>query len=207
MRKGSEMAKKGIFFILSAPSGSGKTTLCKRAVEEIKGLKHSVSYTTRMPRPRERDKIDYYFISEKEFQKKIKRGEFIEWAKVHNSYYGTSIKIIKENIDKGIDLILDIDIQGAEQLRKQLKDRDAIFIFILPPSLGILRRRLKERASDSEREILKRMIDADKELSFYDKYDYILVNRDLDDATHQLKSIIIAERLKTRRFIFPSDFF
>jgi guanylate kinase len=201
------MAKKGIFFILSAPSGSGKTTLCKRAVEEIEGLKHSVSYTTRMPRPRERDKIDYYFISEKEFQKKIKKGEFIEWAKVHNNYYGTSIKIIKENIDKGIDLILDIDVQGAEQLRKQLKDRDAIFIFILPPSLGTLRTRLKERASDSEGEILKRMIDADKELSFYDKYDYILVNRDLDDATHQLKSIIIAERLKTRRFIFPSDFF
>jgi len=207
MRKGSEMAKKGVFFILSAPSGSGKTTLCKRAVEEIEGLKHSVSYTTRMPRPRERDKIDYYFISEKEFQKKIKRGEFIEWAKVHNNYYGTSIKIIKENIDKGIDLILDIDVQGSEQLRKQLKDRDAIFIFILPPSLGTLRARLKERASDSEGEILKRMIDADKELSFYDKYDYILVNRDLDDATHQLKSIIIAERLKTRRFIFPSDFF
>ncbi|HUU49693.1 MAG TPA: guanylate kinase [Nitrospinota bacterium] len=201
------MAKKGVFFILSAPSGSGKTTLCKRAVEEIEGLKHSVSYTTRMPRPRERDKIDYYFISEKEFQKKIKRGEFIEWAKVHNNYYGTSIKIIKENIDKGIDLILDIDVQGSEQLRKQLKDRDAIFIFILPPSLGTLRARLKERASDSEGEILKRMIDADKELSFYDKYDYILVNRDLDDATHQLKSIIIAERLKTRRFIFPSDFF
>jgi len=201
------MAKKGIFFILSAPSGSGKTTLCKRAVEEIEGLKHSVSYTTRMPRPRERDKIDYYFISEKEFQKKIKKGEFIEWAKVHNNYYGTSIKIIKENIDKGIDLILDIDVQGAEQLKKQLKDRDAIFIFILPPSLGTLRTRLKERASDSEGEILKRMIDADKELSFYDKYDYILVNRDLDDATHQLKSIIIAERLKTRRFIFPSDFF
>jgi len=201
------MAKKGIFFILSAPSGSGKTTLCKRAVEEIEGLKHSVSYTTRMPRPRERDKIDYYFISEKEFQKKIKKGEFIEWAKVHNNYYGTSIKIIKENIDKGIDLILDIDVQGAEQLKKQLKDRDAIFIFILPPSLGTLRTRLKERASDSEGEILKRMIDADKELSFYDKYDYILVNRDLDDATHRLKSIIIAERLKTRRFIFPSDFF
>lgn len=201
------MAKKGVFFIISAPSGSGKTTLCKRAVEEIENLKHSISYTTRLPRPRERNKIDYHFISEKEFHKRVKSGEFIEWAKVHNNYYGTSVKTIKENIDKGIDLILDIDVQGAEQLRKKLKDRDAIFIFILPPSLEILRVRLKERASDSEGEILKRMIEADKELSFYDKYDYILVNRNLDDTTHQLNSIIIAEKCKASRFSFPSDFF
>lgn len=202
-----KMNKKGVLFIISAPSGSGKTTLCRRAVEEIDNLEHSISCTTRPPRPRERDKIDYCFIPEKEFQKRIENDEFIEWANVHGNYYGTPMKTIKKSIEKGIDLILDIDVQGAEKLRDKFTERDAVFIYILPPSLEILHQRLKERESDTEAEILKRMLDADKELFHCERYDYILVNKDLNETTEQLKSIITAERCRVERFSFPKDFY
>ena len=125
---------------------------------------------------------------------------------MHQNYYGTSIKTIKNNIDKGIDLILDIDVQGAEQLRKKF-EKQAVLIFILPPSMKVLYNRLKERGSDSDMEIIRRMTEADKELSFYSKYDYILVNKELDKTTEELKSVIMAERCRTERFSFPKDFY
>lgn len=200
------MAKKGILFIISAPSGSGKTSLCKRVVKSVKNLKHSISHTTRAPRPREKEGINYFFVSKEQFQKKIKKKEFIEWAKVHQNYYGTSVKMIKDYLDKGKDLILDLDVQGAEQLRKRF-EKDAVLVFIIPPSLKVLHVRLKDRGSDSDREILRRMSDADKELSFYEKYDYILVNKDLDETAEQLQSIIISERCRTARFSFPNNFY
>jgi guanylate kinase len=200
------MAKKGMLFIISAPSGSGKTSLCKRVVKNVKNLKHSISHTTRAPRPREKEGINYFFVSEEQFQKKIKKNEFVEWAKVHQNYYGTSVKMIRDYIDKGTDLILDLDVQGAEQLRKKF-EKDAVFVFIIPPSLKTLHVRLKDRGSDSDREILRRMSEADKELSFYEKYDYILVNRDLEETAEQLQSIIISERCRTNRFSFPKNFY
>jgi len=188
--------KQGILFVVSAPSGAGKTSLCRAITDSLEQLNHSVSYTTRKPRPGEIDGRDYYFVSQERFQEMIKAGDFAEWAEVHSNHYGTSRRVLDEVIAKGIDVILDIDTQGAEQIKP--KYGNAVFIFIMPPSLEILEERLRNRRSDDENEIRKRMRRALEEIKDYTMYDYIIVNRDFDRALNELKSVVVAERCRTR---------
>ena len=187
--------KQGILFVVSAPSGAGKTSLCRAITDSLEQLNHSVSYTTRKPRPGEIDGRDYYFVSQDRFQEMIKAGDFAEWAEVHSNHYGTSRRVLDEVIAKGIDVILDIDTQGAKQIKP--KYGTAVFIFIMPPSLEILEERLRNRRSDDENEIRKRMRRAHEEIKDYAMYDYIIVNRDFDRALTELKSVVVAERCRT----------
>ncbi len=187
---------RGLLFVVSAPSGAGKTSLCRAITDSLQGLTHSISYATRKPRPGETDGRDYYFVSQERFQEMIKAGDFAEWAEVHSHLYGTSRRVLDDMIAKGIDVILDIDTQGAKQIKS--KYDAAVFIFIMPPSLDILEERLRNRKSDHEDEIKKRMRRAREEIRDYALYDYIVVNRDFDRALAELRSIVMAERCRTR---------
>ena len=188
--------KEGLVFVVSAPSGAGKTTLCRAVTDSLESLKHSISYTTREPRPGEKDGRDYFFVTEEKFRSMVRAGDFAEWAEVHSHLYGTSRKALDDMVLNGIDVILDIDTQGAMQIKKTY-DR-AMFLFILPPSLKILEERLHNRQSDDREEIKKRMRRAHEEIREYAMYDYIIVNRDFDRALSELRSIIVAERCRTR---------
>jgi len=183
-------------FVVSAPSGAGKTSLCRAITNSLEQLTHSISYATRKPRTGEIDGRDYYFVSQERFQEMIKAGDFAEWAEVHSNLYGTSRRVLDEMIAKGIDVILDIDTQGAKQIKT--KYDTAVFIFIMPPSLEILEERLRNRRSDDEKEIRKRMARAHEEIKDYEMYDYIIVNRDFDRALTELRSVVVAERCRTR---------
>jgi guanylate kinase len=187
-------ARKGELFIVSAPSGSGKTTLCRKVSSNIPRLKHSISYTTRPPRKNEKNNVHYTFISKNRFMGMKNKGAFAEWAVVHGNFYGTSAKRIQELSRKGYDVILDIDVQGAMQLKRTF--RDAVSVFILPPSMKILKERLKGRMSDHPEEIKKRLDTAKKEIAFYKDYDYIVINDELKKAQKELESIVISHRLQ-----------
>ncbi len=193
-----ELQGKEELFIISAPSGAGKTTLCRKLVDLMPGLKHSVSYTTRPRRKGEINNIHYTFISEKKFKSMIMKREFAEWAVVHGNLYGTSIKRLKELMKRGYDIILDIDVQGAMQMKRRVKD--AVYIFILPPSMKILEKRLKARMSDSADEIKKRLLKAKEEILHYSNYDYVIINDNLGKAVRELEGIILSRRLRIRRF-------
>jgi guanylate kinase len=188
---------KGELFIVSAPSGAGKTTLCHKLVKKLPGIEHSVSYTTRPPRRGEKDGIHYHFITKPRFKKMIEKGEFAEWAMVHGNLYGTSIRKLQDSNSKGYDIILDIDVQGAAQMRR--KFRDAHYIFILPPSIKVLSERLSNRKSDSKAEIKRRLERAREEIAGYIDYDCIIINDNLKDSLRELESIIDSSRLKTER--------
>ena len=185
---------RGLLYVVSAPSGAGKTSLCRAITDSLEDLTHSISYTTRKPRPGEIDGRDYYFVSQERFQAMIKAGDFAEWAEVHSNLYGTSRRVLDDMISKGIDIILDIDTQGAKQIKS--KFNSAVFIFIMPPSLDILEERLRNRKSDHENEIKKRMRRAREEIKDYAEYDYIVINRDFDRALTELRSVVIAERCR-----------
>jgi len=193
------MKRHGILYIISAPSGAGKTTLCKEVVDIFQNLRHSVSYTTRAPRPGEVHGRDYIFVSPSEFEKMITAGEFAEWAEVHGNHYGTAIKSLDEYRTKGIDVILDIDCQGARQLKERYGD--GVFIFILPPSFHELRRRLDSRNSDSDEVKERRIRNASDEIKELGWYDYIIVNDLFSKAVEELKSVLIAEQCRTLRVI------
>lgn len=188
------MKRRGVLFILSAPSGCGKTTLSKMLVQSNIGLINSISMTTRRSREDERDGVDYFFVEEKEFKKAIVKKEFLEWTKNFGFYYGTPKRFIMDNLKKGQDILLSIDVKGAIKVKKLYKD--AILIFLLPPSLEALKKRLKERMTDSLIEIKKRLKIAEKEISYLPKYDYSIINDNLKRAKSELESIITAERLK-----------
>jgi len=188
--------KQGLLFVVSAPSGAGKTSLCRAITDSLENFTHSISYATRKPRPGEIDGRDYYFVSQQRFQDMISAGDFAEWAEVHSNLYGTSRRVLDDMVEKGIDVILDIDTQGAKQIKP--KYETAVFVFIMPPSLEILEERLRNRKSDHEKEILKRMGRAREEIKDYPMYDYVIVNRDFDRALTELRSIIIAERCRMR---------
>lgn len=188
---------KGGIFIVSAPSGAGKTTLCDKLTDALKDIRHSVSYTTRAPRNGEVRDRDYTFVDEAEFQDMAKAGEFVEWARVHGNFYGTSRRRLEEMTDQGIDVILDIDTQGAGQLRKAYAG--GIYIFIMPPSMEALKSRLANRRNNPPEEIALRMKRALKEIKEYKKYDYVIINNLFDEALTELKSIVVAERVKTDR--------
>jgi guanylate kinase len=188
--------REGLLFVVSAPSGAGKTSLCKAITESLEGLMHSISYTTRKPRPGEIDGRDYYFVSAERFRDMIKAGDFAEYAEVHGNLYGTSRRVLNDMARGGIDVILDIDTQGARQIKAA--HSSAVFIFIMPPSMAILEERLRNRRSDHEEEIRKRMARARGEIRDYAMYDYLIVNRDFDRALSELRSIVTAERCRTR---------
>ena len=183
--------------MVSGPSGAGKTTLYRKAASSLPNLKHSVSYTTRRPRPGEVNDRDYTFINRDEFKGMIDRAEFAEWAEIHGKLYGTSKKRLEETMDSGIDVILDIDVQGAEQLKKKYKG--GVYIFVLPPSLEALGERLQKRMVNSKEEIEKRLKVAAKEIKRYREYDYVIVNNILEDALKELSAIIISKRVSTER--------
>ncbi|MDE3198519.1 MAG: guanylate kinase [Acidobacteriota bacterium] len=184
-------------FIISAPSGSGKSTLVSRLMSEVERLTFSVSYTTRKPRGAEAEGEAYHFITREEFEARLARNEFLEHAEVFGNYYGTHIGSLQDAKNKELDLVLDIDVQGAAQLKKSIPD--AVTIFVLAPSRDILEQRLRARSQDSDEVIRRRLADAAKEIQNYSLYDYVLVNNDLNLAAETLKSIVRAERVKRVR--------
>jgi len=189
--------RRGNLFIVSAPSGAGKTSLCQKLTSVVLNIRHSVSYTTRPPRRGEINDSDYTFVSEDEFRKMVKKNEFAEWAKVHGHLYGTSRKRLEELRETGIDVILDIDTQGAKEMRKHYDD--GVYIFILPPSMEALGERLEKRMSNSPEEIDLRMKRAREEIKDYKSYDYVIVNSDFSEALVELKAIVLAESKRTNR--------
>jgi guanylate kinase len=180
-------------FIISAPSGSGKSTLVRRLREKVPGLEFSISYTTRKPRGAEENGREYYFVTRDEFEAMIARDEFLEHADVFGNYYGTARRFLRKADAGGSDLLLDIDVQGAEQIRRKIPD--AVSIFILPPNRGELEQRLRNRSQDAESVIQRRLDAATREIENYGKYDYILVNDRLDDSVAGLEAIVLSERL------------
>jgi guanylate kinase len=187
----------GIVYIVSAPSGSGKSTLTAEMLRIIPGLEFSISYTTRPPRGSERNGVEYFFVSKQDFERMIAENEFLEYANVFGEYYGTSRHFVEAAAGRGNDLLLDIDVQGAAQVKKNLPD--AVSIFILPPSREVLETRLRRR-SQAERVddavISRRLNAAGKEIENYDNYDYILVNDQLELSIDELKAIILSERVR-----------
>ena len=187
-----------LVYIISAPSGSGKSTLVSELRKIVSGLRFSISYTTRKPRGSEQDGREYFFISREQFERMIARGEFLEYADVFGNYYGTAKRFLHEAEDSGDDLLLDIDVQGAAQIQKQIPE--AVSIFVLPPSRAELEKRLRRRSLadgvQSEEVIERRLRTASKEIENYSRYGYILVNDQLEESIDRLRAIVVAERLK-----------
>ncbi|MCF8106175.1 MAG: guanylate kinase [Desulfohalobiaceae bacterium] len=189
--------KTGVALIICSPSGGGKSTLISRLIRDFSNFSFSVSYTTRKPRPDEKHGREYYFVDRAEFEGLIDKHFFAEWAEVHANYYGTPLQAGLDLLRSGRDTIFDVDVQGAEQLRKNLQD--SISIFILPPSRQILEQRLTKRGSDDERELAVRLEAARQELIRADEFDYWVLNRDLERAYEDLKSIYLAEKCRSVR--------
>jgi guanylate kinase len=188
---------RGLLFVVSAPSGTGKTTVVERAVRACPNLERSRSYTSRPPRPAERKGVDYNFVSRREFDERIAHDEFLEWAEVFGNCYGTSRHDTDARLAAGVDLVLVIDVQGARQVRARM--RDAIGIFVLPPSFAVLEGRLRARCQDSEDAIARRLQTARREITAIEQYDYVVVNDEIDRAVGELIAIVRAERARRVR--------
>ena len=186
--------KQGLFLVVSAPSGAGKSSICQKMLELCPQLNFSISYTTRLPRPGEKDGKDYYFVSREDFLRRIKRGEFVEWVENFGNLYGTSRKTMGNHFAKGKDLLLDVEPRGAKKIKKVFKK--GIFVFILPPSRADLMKRLKRRGHESKEVIKTRLAQAESELREISWYDYVIFNKDLDKAVEELKAIYIAEKCR-----------
>ena len=193
--------KNGIYIILSSPSGAGKTTIARKLVKKDKNLKLSISYTTRIKRSNEKDKKDYFFITKKEFNSLKKKGFFIEWAKVFNNYYGTSLSKTQKIFHSGKDILFDIDWQGSRKIKKKI-GQNVINIFILPPSKKELIKRLNKRAQDPKDVVKQRLSFFKTELSHWKEYQYVLINDDLQKTTNNILSIINSERIKRSKFFY-----
>ncbi len=192
-------ARRGNLFVISAPSGSGKTTLVRRLLDTLDDVRFSVSFTTRPVRGSERDGIDYHFASKEVFRAKIEDGEFLEWAEVHGNFYGTS-KIVTEQVRAaGEDILMDVDVQGAAQVRKA--QPDAITLFVMPPSFAVLEERLRGRRQDSDEVIVGRLEEARHEIHHYKDYDYVLINDSVERTSELLKAIVLAERTRPRLLV------
>ena len=188
---------QGILFIISSPSGGGKGTLIREILKTVRNIGYSVSFTTREMRPGETYGKDYFFVSVEEFKEKVKAGEFLEFATVHGNFYGTSIKQVENELENGRDIILEIDVQGAEIVLK--KSPHAVSIFILPPSYEVLRKRLIARQTESDEDLALRLRNAKMEVQNFAEFDYAVINDEIEKAVSDLKSIITAERLKCAR--------
>lgn len=191
------MSSLPIVIVVSGPSGAGKSTILQLALAEIPNLRFSVSHTTRPPRPGERDGIDYHFVSREEFLRLAMEEKFLEWAEVHGQRYGTARSEYARAAEDGVDLLLDLDVQGAESVRA--KFFDAVSVFILPPSYGDLEQRLRSRGPSDEAAYARRLQVAREELQMFPKYDYAIINDDLDESVESLKAIIRAARSRTSR--------
>ena len=187
------MSQLGTLFVVSAPSGAGKTSLMTQLIKQLDHITLSISYTTRAPRSGEVDGVNYHFTSETQFIALLEEAKFLEHAKVFNHYYGTSQPWVEETLAKGIDVILEIDWQGAIQVRKLL---DCCSIFILPPSIAALSARLNSRGQDSDEVIKHRMADAQSEISHYGEADFLVINDDFDDALQELIAIVKSQRVR-----------
>jgi guanylate kinase len=188
---------RGLVFVISAPSGTGKTTLVKEVIQQLPGLQFSVSFTTRLPRPNEREGEDYHFVSHAVFQRMVEKNEFLEWAEVLGNRYGTPRPDLKKLESEGIDLILDVDTQGAKKAMKEIDQ--PILIYLLPPSLKVLRERLLNRGVDSLEMVKFRLSNARKDIEEAYWYHYVIVNDRIGDAIEKLKSIIISERCRRNK--------
>lgn len=189
--------REGILFVLSAPSGAGKTSLCRELIDSLPDLSQSISFTTRQKRDGEQDGVDYHFINPEAFQNKIEQQQLVEWAEVHGNLYGTSLETLQDAAGKGIDLLLDIDCQGAAQLKKNYQQ--GVFIFILPPDYVELEKRLRDRGTDGENVIQRRLKNAEQEISQAHWYDYLVVNDDIKSARDRIIAIVTAERCRSLR--------
>ena len=192
-----EDQREGVLFVVSAPSGAGKTSLCRELIDTFPEIRQSVSFTTRSMRAGEQDGVDYHFVDHPTFERMKDTHQFAEWAQVHGNLYGTALKTLELAADQGIDLLLDVDYQGAAQLKKNC--RHGVFIFVLPPNLTELERRLRSRGTDADEVIERRLKVAFKEISQAVWYDYLIVNDDLPAAVNQIKSIVVAERCRSNR--------
>lgn len=190
--------RRGLCLILSSPSGAGKTTLARRLLSSDPHLSHSISVTTRPPRPQEQEAIDYFFVTRTRFEKLREAGELLEWAEVFGNLYGTPAKPVEKALAGGMDIVFDVDWQGAASIADLLPE-DVVRVFILPPSADELSRRIHSRGSDPKEVIEERLEAAAVEISHWIDYDYVVVNHDIDDSLNALKAILTAERLKRHR--------
>lgn len=188
--------KKGLLLVISGPSGAGKGTICKELIKD-ENIRYSISATTRAPRGTEENGKDYFFLTTEEFEAGIERGGFLEWARVYDRYYGTPRAFVQEVIENGQDCILEIDVQGALKIREALPE--AVLIFILPPSLAELKRRLTERGTETAEQIETRMSWVLGEIAQIEKYDYVIVNDDLTKAIAEARAIIVGEKCRVMR--------
>lgn len=188
---------RGLLIVLSGPSAAGKNTLLNALMERLSDIKYSVSATTRAPRPGEQDGVNYYFLTREEFERRAAQGEFLEWAEFCGNLYGTPRKYVEEVLASGQDIIMDIDIQGAKQVRKAMPE--AVSVFLMPPSAEELRKRIVKRGKDSEEAIRQRLSQVDREIQAVFDYDYVILNDDLERAVGRLVSIILAERSRVPR--------
>lgn len=189
--------REGILFVVSAPSGAGKTSLCRELIDSLSGLRQSVSFTTRRKRSGEVDGADYHFVAPDHFSQMIAQRQLAEWAEVHDHLYGTALETLNQAAAEGIDLLLDIDCQGAAQLKQNY--RQGVYIFILPPGYDELERRLNQRGTDDEVIIQRRLQNARDEIRQAGWYDYLVVNDDFSSAREQLRAIVVAERCRVER--------
>ena len=205
MAGSSSLKRRGLMFVLSSPSGAGKTTIARRLLAEDAEIAMSVSVTTRPMRPGEVEGRDYHFVGDDAFVRMVEDGEFLEWAEVFGHHYGTPKAQIKAGLKDGQDFLFDIDWQGTQQLYQRM-ETDVVRVFLLPPSIGALERRLRSRATDSEDVIESRMARARAEISHWDGYDYVVVNDDVEACFAEVQSILRAERLRRARQTGLVDF-
>lgn len=200
-----EIRRRGLMMVLSSPSGAGKTTISRMLLERDSNLRMSISVTTRPRRPGEGEGRDYYFIDQMVFERMVQDGALLEHALVFGNRYGTPRAAVERMLAEGRDVLFDIDWQGTQQLAEKARD-DLVSVFVLPPSTAELERRLRTRAADSEDEVQRRMSKASDEMSHWAEYDYVIVNRNLDDSVAKVQAILTAERLKRERQSGLSDF-
>lgn len=197
------MTQKGLPIIISAPSGTGKTTTCKRLIQEMPDLRIATSHTTRKIREGETNGKDYFFISKNEFETKRDNKDFLEWAKVHTEYYGTSFESIEKPQKEGFDILLELDVQGVDSLRNM--KFNGVYILILPPSIEEMTKRLRKRGTETEESIERRVNTGKEEIKNYKKYDYVITNFDVEETVESILSIVHAEKSRVSRYIPTSN--
>ena len=188
---------KGQLFVISAPSGTGKSTVLGEVRARLTGLGYSVSHTTRRPRPGEQEGRDYFFVDKETFKRMAEEGSFVEWARVYGDYYGTSFFSLEGQLDSGVDVLLDLDVQGARSIKEHFKE--SVLIFLVPPSLEVLEDRLRNRGTDGQEVIETRLKKARKEIAEFNRYDYVIINDELEQAVEEVQAIILSERSRTGR--------